>query len=663
MYSTAQEIDDGLAALAAAHPATAQLITVPHSTHGGRAAHVLRIGTGPGAGTRDAIAILGGVHAREWVPPEACLALAADLLGAYADGDGLAYGGAVFDAAQVRALVESLDLYVFACVNPDGREHSQTVAPLWRKNRRPGSGGGCPGVDLNRNFDFLWDHTAHFAADAGVATSSNPCHDTYRGPSVASEPETQNVVWLVDSFNIRWLIDVHSAVPVVLHSWGSDTNQGIDPDMTFRNPAYDAVRGRVGDAIGEYITATDGSAAVALAQEMAAGALAVRGTAWPVEQAMTLYPTSGASDDYAYSRHFTDATRRRVLGWTIECGSSFQPPWSEAEQVAAETCAALLRFATAARRLTDGVSVTLQTSTLAISAEEATTSASAVVLEVAGAVDVVFEIDPPAGFDAPLGTVLMVAAPGFGVTTTARLWVSCMAGPAGSTATGVVAVRCPTTGQRWQVPVTATSLPRTTTALVLALDKSGSMTEDAGDGRSRIQVLREAASVLVSVIGSEDGVGVVAFDHAASALLPVTVAGPEVFGPGRAAALAAVAGHAANPTGLTSIGDGVLAAQALLAGVDIGPTGTYRQGAVVVLTDGRENAPAMIADVTVGQRTFAIGLGTPAAVDPLALATLTGGHGGYVTVTGELSVDERFLLAQYLLQVLAGATNAQIVLG
>src|SRR3954470_13683450 len=168
MYSTTDELEAALASLAAAYPTTSTLHAVPHPTHDGRTAHVLRVGArtdGP-----DGIAILGGVHAREWVPPEMCVSLAADLLEAYATGTGLGYGGASFTAAEVHRVMHTLDLYVFACVNPDGRVHSQTTEALWRKNRRPN--GGCVGVDVNRNFDFLWDHTTKFAADSGVNTSS-----------------------------------------------------------------------------------------------------------------------------------------------------------------------------------------------------------------------------------------------------------------------------------------------------------------------------------------------------------------------------------------------------------------------------------------------------------------------------------------------------------
>jgi hypothetical protein len=58
-------------------------------------------------------------------------------------------------------------------------------------------------------------------------------------------------------------------------------------------------------------------------------------------------------DDYAFSRHFADPTRPLVFGWTVECGSSFQPPYSEAVEVIKETSSGLLRFALSLHELTD----------------------------------------------------------------------------------------------------------------------------------------------------------------------------------------------------------------------------------------------------------------------------------------------------------------------
>jgi murein tripeptide amidase MpaA len=344
-YLNVSEIGSACVNLAAAYPGLAELITCPNATHEGRPVHILRIGAAPGA---DGVLLLAGVHAREWVPPDALVSLAADLLEAYTTGTGLAYLGTSFTAFDVRRLMETLCLYVLPLANPDGRLHSQTQDALWRKNRRPNQNGGdCIGVDVNRNFDFLWDHLTKFATDSGVSASANPCdRSVYRGSAAASEPETRNVVWVLDTYPaVRWHVDVHSAVPVILHSWGSDQNQTVHPDQTFTNPAFDGVRGRANDtAYGEYITAADLDRVTTLSRVMHDAVQGVRGDDYGVEQAYGLYPTSGASDDYAFSRHAADPGRTKVYGFTVECGHSFQPSWAEAENVIREVSAGLIAF-------------------------------------------------------------------------------------------------------------------------------------------------------------------------------------------------------------------------------------------------------------------------------------------------------------------------------
>jgi murein tripeptide amidase MpaA len=350
-YLNVVEIESALQNLAVAYPDAAELIACPHPTHEGRGTHVLRVGTS-GAADADGALLLGGVHSREWVPPDALVSLAADLLEAYRLGTGLGYGGQQFSAADVARIMADLNLFVFACVNPDGRYHSQTADAFWRKNRRPHpAGGGCIGVDLNRNFDFLWDHVARFASDSDVRTSADPCdRNVYRGPGPASEPEVRNVVWLLDSHpRICWLVDVHSAVPVILHNWGSDENQTTRPEQTFTATAFDAVRGRPGDtAYGEFIHPADLETITALSARMNDAVKAVRGDDYGVEQAYGLYPTSGASDDYAFSRSVVDPAKAKIYGFTIECGHTFQPDTTEAENVIREVSSGLVALAVAA---------------------------------------------------------------------------------------------------------------------------------------------------------------------------------------------------------------------------------------------------------------------------------------------------------------------------
>lgn len=69
---------------------------------------------------------------------------------------------------------------------------------------------------------------------------------------------------------------------------------------------------------------------------------AASGQGYKLAQSFTLYPTSGASDDYAYSRHFIQGANSKILSFTIECGRSFQPFWSEAEDVIRKLCAGLV---------------------------------------------------------------------------------------------------------------------------------------------------------------------------------------------------------------------------------------------------------------------------------------------------------------------------------
>ncbi|MEU0031172.1 M14 family metallopeptidase [Streptomyces sp. NPDC006335] len=359
MYLSVAEIESAITSLHDAYPDASEVITPPHLTHEGRTTRLLRVGTRQ-ADEVPAILLLGGIHAREWVPPDALVSLAADVLEAHDRATGLGYGASTFTAAQVTQVVQNLNLFFFPCVNPDGRAFSQTTSATWRKNRRPApagsTGSSCIGVDLNRNFDFLWDHTSKFAPDADVHTSSEPCNpQVYRGPAAASEPETRNVVWALDTYpQIQWMTDVHSAVPVILHNWGSDQNQCTTPADNFRNPSLDGIRGRPDDSIGEFIPERDLKISVELAERMNDAVRAVRGVDYKVQAAYGLYPTSGTSDDYAYSRHLTNPAATKVFGYTIECGDSFQPAFSEAEQVIQEVSAALLALALNAPEVTDG---------------------------------------------------------------------------------------------------------------------------------------------------------------------------------------------------------------------------------------------------------------------------------------------------------------------
>jgi carboxypeptidase T len=343
-YLTPDEVESSLQTLAAAYPCLASVVPMREKTWEGRNAHVLRLRAGSQA-SRVGVLITGSMHAREWGGSDICVAFATNLLKSYASGAPLTYGNKTFTLAQVKAILERLELFVFADVNPDGKAYSQSADPAngqpqgfwWRKNRNPNSGlpGGATGVDINRNFDFLWS--------SGIGTSSDPQSFTYKGQQAFSEPECRNVRDLLDEHpHIRYYVDVHSFGELILFSWGDDENQTTDPDQNFLNPAFDPVRGIVGDhAYKEFIPPEDRSTLVGLARSMRAALRAVRGKRYTVQQAVGLYPTSATSDDYAFNRHQVNGALQRVYGFTIEFGQQFVPPYEEMRKIMADVAAAL----------------------------------------------------------------------------------------------------------------------------------------------------------------------------------------------------------------------------------------------------------------------------------------------------------------------------------
>ena len=343
-YLTSDEVESALQTLAAAHPNVASVVPLREKTWEGRTSHVLRVRAGSQA-SRVGVLITGSMHAREWGGSDICVAFATNLLKSYASGAPLRYGDKAFSAAQVKAILERLELFIFADVNPDGKAYSQSADPTsaqtqgfwWRKNRNPNAdvSDGATGVDINRNFDFLWS--------SGIGTSSDPESFTYKGQQAFSEPECRNVRDLLDGYpDIRYYVDVHSFGELILFSWGDDENQATDPNQNFLNPAFDRVRGVVGDgSYKEFMPAEDQGALVGLAQSMNAALCAVRGKRYTVQQAVGLYPTSATSDDYAFNRHRVNDEIRKVYGFTIEFGQQFVPPYAEMRRVMADVAAAL----------------------------------------------------------------------------------------------------------------------------------------------------------------------------------------------------------------------------------------------------------------------------------------------------------------------------------
>lgn len=97
-------------------------------------------------------------------------------------------------------LLAQIGIAALPCVNQDERERLiSTGYPLYlRKNAH--------GVDLNRNFDSIWEPSL---LKPGAPTE-NPKHETYRGPSPGSEPETQAICNLIRQSSPVAVLSFHS---------------------------------------------------------------------------------------------------------------------------------------------------------------------------------------------------------------------------------------------------------------------------------------------------------------------------------------------------------------------------------------------------------------------------------------------------------------------
>ncbi len=256
---------------------------------------------------------------------------------------------------------------------------------------------------------------------------------------------------------------------------------------------------------------------------------------------------------------------------------------------------------------------------------------------------------------------LVLGPTGANTVAMARLWITYETGAVGESVTDQVTVKHVESGVVWTIPITANTIARKTTAVALVLDRSGSMSDDRGDGISKVQSVRDAAIVLLDKMLPGDGVGIVRFNQDAQRLQGVLALGDpnDPYDANRLSTRNVLQGPDLNPGGSTSIGDGIYEGRSALNDA----TG-FDQVAMLVLTDGMENEPRWIADVApqLDSRTYAVGLGMPQNISTAALQTISGNTGAYLLITGAIAGDNYFLLQKYFLQIQAGVSNADVVL-
>jgi len=141
--------------------------------------------------------MVGTHHAREIVPTVICNYSIKQFLTLYGTN------------TSVTDAVNNYEIWISPVWNADGYAYMFNYDNMWRKNRHPYSPG--IGVDLNRNYPFGWN-----SAGGG---SSDPTSEEYKGPSPASEAETQTMMALGHDRHFAYVLDYHSYGREVLYSY------------------------------------------------------------------------------------------------------------------------------------------------------------------------------------------------------------------------------------------------------------------------------------------------------------------------------------------------------------------------------------------------------------------------------------------------------------
>lgn len=310
------EVDSALKALASVY--SVEVIEAPEKTHENRPMYLGKVNNGLDCDEAFRVYLMAGIHARERGGPDGLVYFISDLLWAQSQNTGLKYGDNVYTNEDVITAL-STGIVFMPWVNPDGITYDQSTGSCWRKNRNPAGA-----VDLNRNFDFLWDFPVKFAPNINPA-SNNPNDETYHGVAAFSEPETRNVKWVMDTYSkVRWFVDLHSYSGLVLFPWGDDTNQDDRPAENFRETSFDGQRGRIPDIpifkYKEYIEAGDWDTHMISAGRVSNAMRLAANRQYNAKQSVELYPTCGTSDDYAFSRHLEHPDLNKIYSLTIEFG-------------------------------------------------------------------------------------------------------------------------------------------------------------------------------------------------------------------------------------------------------------------------------------------------------------------------------------------------------
>ncbi|NP_001267404.1 carboxypeptidase A5 [Pan troglodytes] len=196
-YHTLEEIYSWIDNFVMEHSDIVSKIQIGNSFEN-QATPVLKFSTG---GSRHpAIWIDTGIHSREWITHATGIWTANKIVSDYGKD------------RVLTDILNAMDIFIELVTNPDGFAFTHSMNRLWRKNKSIRPGIFCIGVDLNRNWK---------SGFGGNGSNSNPCSETYHGPSPQSEPEVAAIVNFITAHgNFKALISIHSYSQMLMYPYG-----------------------------------------------------------------------------------------------------------------------------------------------------------------------------------------------------------------------------------------------------------------------------------------------------------------------------------------------------------------------------------------------------------------------------------------------------------
>ena len=205
-YYTFQEIEENIDELISLYPnIISQKISIGFSLEG-RNIWALKVSDNPNINEQEPQALYTGLHHSREPMSYMNLFYFMHWLGENYETDLLA-----------QHLVNNRELWFIPAINPDGLVYNETIAPggggMQRKNTRDTCSGTPIGVDLNRNYGYLWGYD-------NEGSSPDGCNETYRGTSPFSEPETQAVRDFVNQHDFKINFNYHSYSDLLIYPFG-----------------------------------------------------------------------------------------------------------------------------------------------------------------------------------------------------------------------------------------------------------------------------------------------------------------------------------------------------------------------------------------------------------------------------------------------------------